>query len=774
MEFNERLLQAIKNDDVKEFESCMGFTHCGTIRLGRFPTLSVMYMYDANKLLRAYEKSFLKSGTWQDIGEPMELSAKFRSIAGKCLRLYLTETVSPAEMLLLLNRNYKLQKVFPQSRAAAPVRQRLKDIYFIRWGLRAEFVRNKIILQRRPMTRVEKLRWFTGAVCVLLCVAMVVSMPFVINVFSPFIADGQGVVNVNKWEQIKFGSNKAYALTKDVTVKADYFVKELNCVLRGNGHTVTVEGNGVFGDINGKLSDIVFNTNGSPVAQSITDSAEVDGVTVNATVNVSANKAMGFLANNNYGIITNVVVNATGRLAALEQEVNEDEQEQVNSYNCGGIVAFNGATINDCTVNFNNFSLQGQLSADAAFGGIAGKNDDSIEGCKTSGVISANTFDVAGICVENNRWISTCTNAANITQQTELTGWNPLAAGVVINNFLVVDQCENTGSISSVSTAPALSEGTPCAYAAGIAYQSVGHGSLAYVQFCTNSGDISASAQHINANAAGICNSSNGYISVCVNSGKVNAKCAILAEVAGIVGVSYGYAYHSVNRGQIVAESQQEARVGGIVGTSYLETVECYSAGNIEVTGDVCFVGGILGYSMYYIAVNALYCGLVESSIAECEITVTSTAPNKRSAVGGIVGCMQNVYVESHYIGGHVGESFFIGKLQTSAGVYTGAIAGTLGENLYNTSKSIEEQLKQVNLSEEKRKELLKQLDLHDNVYSNDCGASLAYGAVFGSDGTANVYADVCAEKATRSQIINDAIYQDILDKIFADLNHSE
>ena len=782
MEFNERLFQAIKKDDVKEFESCMSETHCCPLRLGRFPTLSVMYMYNAGRLLRIYEKNFLKCTTWQDIGEPMELSAKFRTIAGKCLRLYLNETVSPVEMLLLLNNNFKLKKVFPLARAAAPVRQRLKDIYYIRWGLQAQFVRNKIVLQRRPMTRVEKLRWLTRAMCAVLCVAIVVSMPFVVNAFAPFIADENGVVNVNKWEQIKFGSTKNYALTKDVTVPSNYFAKELNCNLDGNGHKVTVTGNGVFGDINGKLTDIVFETNGSPLAENVTLSAEVDNVTVNATVNVSTDKAIGFFANNNYGTITNVVVNATGSLYATATE-------GANTFMCGGIVAtnyytdmgngtFQDGVLKDCIANYNDFSLHGQLEADASFGGIAGKNDANIEGCKTSGEIFAETFDVAGVCSENTFFIVQCVNEANITQQTELAGWNPIATGIVINNLYVVDRCENTGAISSVSTAPTMEESVPTVYAAGIAYQSAGEHSTAYVQFCTNSGDISATATQINANTSGICNVSSGYVSMCVNSGKVNADGAIVVNVGGVTGVSYGFVYYSVNNGEIFVESQQEAHVGGIVGTSYggvirsynhaenivitsyLGTIECHSTGNIEVTGKVCYVGGISGYSMYIKSAEEQYCGIVDDCIAECEVNVTTTSTNNNSAVGGIVGRIETANEQGSYAGGHVGESFFVGKLQVTQGVYAGAIVGAMDENVYISSKSAEEQDKQG--------------DLHDNVYADDCDVNLAYGAVFAANGSVNTYDDVGARKSTRSQIVNDTVYIDILNDIFEQLNSHE
>ena len=771
MEFYEKLFQALRKDDIKEFKSCMETNYCGSLRLGRFPVLSVMYLYNSRRLLRAYEKKFLKHNSWQDVGEPPELGARFRGIAGKCLRLYLNETVSPLEMLLLLDRNPKLKRVFSQAHITAPVKQRLKDIYYIRWGLQAEFVRGKIVLERRPLTRAEKLRWFMSAVCAVLCLAIFVSAPFVVNTFSPFITDELGVLNVSNWNQIRFKSDKIYALKNDVTVPENFFAQEMNCELRGNGHTVKVLGNGLFGKLNGKLSDITFETNGSPIAQSVsleTKNVRVDGkqtlqlklkaenVTVNASVNMQTDQPIGFFANDNYGYIKDVVVNVSGVLTAIAAEQTDDEGEETEavSFNCGGIVARNNmthdenghifASLENCSANYDNFSLKGKLETNAAFGGIVGTNDGGVKNCQTSGSVTADTFDFAGICAENNDWISTSENKIDIKQTSDVTGWNPLAAGIVLLNYYVVDNCVNYGSIACSSNAVASTdgEGSPCAYAAGIAYENVG----AYVQFCENKGAISSSATKIDASASGVCYFSNGIVILCVNDGEISASSSNQVEVAGIVSLSYGNIRRCINNGKVMAKSQNYAYVGGIVGSSCVKTFESVSNGSIEVEGKYSYVGGILGNAIVYTDAHGASCGTVEDCIVTCEITVKK---GTKLDVGGIVGLVQETRNGQVYTLAKITYCYFTGKFQVAAGANLGAIAGVVGEKVYKASESAKK-------DEDK--------NFFGNFYADGCGVNLAFGNAIDANNNYFHVVDIGATSDSLETILNSDKYKEILE----------
>ena len=752
VEFCDKLLQAIKKDDIKTFKGCMDETNCGTLRLGRFPVLSVMYLYKSRRLLRAHEKNFLRYTSWSDIGEPLELAAKFRAIAGKCLRIYLNETVSPVEMLLMLGRDWKLKRVFSKVRVVPPIKQRLKDIYFIKWGLKAEFVRDTIVLERRPLTHAEKMQWLTRALCVAMCAVLIVSTPFVINVFAPFIPS-HGVINVAKLEQIRFRSDKTYALTGDVTLPSDFYVKEMNCELRGNGHTVTVNGNGVIGKLNGTLSDITFNTNGCAVVDTVKNNATQDNptaygtinnVTVNATVDIQTGGACGFVANTNYGEISNVTVNVSGSLMA--NLIDEP------SFQCVGIVGTNYALIKDCTANYNNFTLQGQTEADAAFGGIVGLNENWVEGCNTTGAISADVLDVAGICAENNYVLRSNVNAVDVTQRADVLGWNPLAVGIVITNKYAVETCENRGAISSTSTATGQTDdkGAPSAYAAGIVYQNISDKHKAYLLDCVNNGSITATATEIDASAVGICNVSYGGIQGCVNNGAISVNGNGLMYAGGIVGLAYGYAYLCVNKGRVSASGQGEARVGGVIGASCAQILQCMSLGQLHVASAKYAVGGILGYAIGYGDSMSLFFGRVEQCVADCQISVTGNFSNDGLlAVGGIVGVMEEeIDGKGNYVGGAVLESYFTGNLQTPSGAYVGAIAGVVGKNIYAESADDNEKG-----------------NLYGNKYLSGCGIGTAFGAAKNDDNYQAVV-NRGAKVTTSAALQNDSTYKSIL-KLF-------
>ena len=59
------LLEAIINDDKTAYDA---LGPCGNYRLGRFPVLSLLYMYGAKRILSAHEKVLLEITSWQEIG----------------------------------------------------------------------------------------------------------------------------------------------------------------------------------------------------------------------------------------------------------------------------------------------------------------------------------------------------------------------------------------------------------------------------------------------------------------------------------------------------------------------------------------------------------------------------------------------------------------------------------------------------------------------------------------------------------------------------------
>ena len=148
----ESLLQAIKKDDIKAFNALMEKNSNGAYRLGRFPVLSLLYLYKSRKILSSYEAELLKISNYEELREPVEISKKFAAKAGKCLRLYWGEVVSPQEMLLILDKTKRLKRIFPLAKPSEQVKRRLQQIYSIKYSLGVRFEGDEIIIEKRPMS----------------------------------------------------------------------------------------------------------------------------------------------------------------------------------------------------------------------------------------------------------------------------------------------------------------------------------------------------------------------------------------------------------------------------------------------------------------------------------------------------------------------------------------------------------------------------------------------------------------------------------------------
>ena len=53
----ERLLRAIIDDNIEEFSSLVKSNATKSIRFGRFPLLSLLYLYGSKRILKVYEKN---------------------------------------------------------------------------------------------------------------------------------------------------------------------------------------------------------------------------------------------------------------------------------------------------------------------------------------------------------------------------------------------------------------------------------------------------------------------------------------------------------------------------------------------------------------------------------------------------------------------------------------------------------------------------------------------------------------------------------------------
>lgn len=634
------LLEAIINDDKTAYDA---LGPCGNYRLGRFPVLSLLYMYGAKRILSAHEKSLLEITAWQAEDEPAAVSKEFSRVAGKCLRLYSDEVVTPLEMLLILDKTRKFKRIYPAVKPQKDVCERLKSIYSIKYSLNIKFEGDTVILDRRPMTRREKKTVAVGMICSALAAVIAVGVPVTTVALIPKPVEGE----VKKLSQIDFASKKEYTLKSDITLPENFSASKFNCRIYGDGNKIIAGKGASLGELNGKLSGVTVQSSGA-LFTSVSENATIENATFNVTADITSGAATALVAVTNFGTIDGVEVNVGGTIRA--QATTDTPTDELIF---GGVVLVNNykyssrgaGTVKNCTVNYSQLLLVGEASANAVFGGIAGVNAGYVQDCTVTGSVSADTFDLAGVCVNNSGRLSDNVNEAALTQTSSDAGWNPMSCGIVMNNDGLVTRCENRADISAASTSTAETETPRAVAAAGVSYLN------------------------------------GGEISLCKNSGSLFASGDGTVYAGGISAVSHGLTVNCISGGEITAAAA-DAYVGGIVGSSvivrdifafyYGVVQDCISENAISVTavGDKpSCVGGIIGLVQQGNYDGTYFGGGVTGS---CFTGTNNFTGNYSGAIVGVVG--KNIYDNNSYTSGETEYHNFEGNYFLSGTAFGAAV----------------------------------------------------------------------------------------------------
>ena len=624
--FEQKLLNTVKKDDIKSFKSMMRDTNLGNLRMGRFPVLSLLYLYGARRILSAYEEGFLKISNWENVGEPIEVSQLFAKKAGKCLRLYFDEIVSPIEMLLILDRTRRVKKAYPVAKPSESVRRRLKAIYSIKYALNVSYRGTNIVLDRRPLNRREKRRLALACIGCLLILAIVIATPITAAALLPDLDAGE----VTKLKHIDFSSAETYTVLKDIVIPDGYTVDTVNCSFKGGGGRLIFGKGATFGQFNGTMSDIEICTAGSPIFQACTNISSIENVLVNVEADVEASSNAAFVAVASAATFKNVKVNARGKVRAV---AGETSGEQAASMLLGGIVAQNlyagnGAqrvygTLENCSANYDGLSLEGELEANASFGGLVGENYGVVRGCTVTGSISAHTVDLGGACYLNAYELMDVTCVATLTQIAEDSAWTSVVGGIAIENSGSIEGCQSKCDISVTSAGDAI--------CGGIAAQSCGH-----ITLCASSGKIV-----VNSKDDAICGGIFGMSEIILDEARNT-------YYIGPVSKSLSTSALSVTAG---GEKSYAGGIGGVLQYGTIMQPVYGSDGNVVMDED----GKIVTTPMYF-----------SGTVTECVFMGSVSADF--DAVGSILGvCGSNVYDENSYLMNGEKQTVFEGNIYVAS-----------------------------------------------------------------------------------------------------------
>lgn len=548
------ILSAIKSDNIDLFKKIIEQKR-GYLSLcyGRFPILSLCYLYKSSKITKEFEKALSSITTYTYIDEDYEVYKKFRSYAKRCLRLYLLEkaVVSPVEMLAVMEESVYLTEVYPNLTKNEKAKENIAKIYRINHGQIIEQTRDSIIIRKKRLTRFQKIIIMTAIITASVMILLSGSLWATFNVVYGIGTDDNPyrISNENQLiRAIEKGKN-SYKLTQDITLSNVWQAKEFSGSLDGNNHTIFVKDkmiNGLVTDLSGKIENLNFTFN----------DLEMD-IAINT----------GLIVYTNNGVINNIRVT----LKAVFSEVAEEEDV---FFSC--IAYENSGEINDSEVNAD-ITFNGNGISDTYLSGIASINNGTVNNCATTETSKfiTDTVDVSGIVTDNSAEgvVSGCVNNAQLKQTSASDNWLPNVGGVVLRNQGEVSDCFNYGNLTAISTA---TEKKLDIYVGGVVCINNGR-----VIKSKSSADITGSSNNFSIYAGGVASFNNTANSVIDNS------------------CSYG---------KISLSTQNEEGIflfaAGVVALTRGAVVNSYSVASYNIDNENAFVGGIAGVADYFTALS--------------------------------------------------------------------------------------------------------------------------------------------------------------------------
>lgn len=563
----ERLLASIRKDDAQTFGTMMTPEVLCTV-FGRFPLLSLLYLYGARRIVKSYFPELIKERP-RTYAEPFrEAEERFRTRAGKALRHYLDGAVSPLEMLAVLGRGRELKKlyaVYPNAQRYLPAIHR---VYFTRLGRGVSATGTRLDLPPEPLSySARRFSMRFAFVCLAAFLAVAVTTVF-LSVFF-------GLGNDRVFYKVRSGAALASALAEDHTV---YLKRDVTLSASVESYDRTFEGN----------DHVVRLT--APLCE------RFEGEMFNVIFVLEQGFVGDAVIGENAGTLRNVRVVAEGLTLAKGDEY------------MGLLSSVNTGTIDGCYATLS-VDVAGDAGGDCYFAPFAGRNAGAIHACRAEGSIAATNVDVAGITGKNEKGatVTDCVVNMTLSEFTDIKGWTPNVAGLADHNEGAIDGCSVAGAVKSLLVSPELAEGdhVVSAYAAGLVCVNVGS-----IQNSTNRASVTADTTYGTAFAGGIVTLNTTLTDDPTAVGTVT-HCSGLGTVSAIARTennAYAGGIAALNdSGSTISSCRQTARVssespdryydftGGIAARNVGTVESCFFTGTLPTYDEDSLVGAICG-----------------------------------------------------------------------------------------------------------------------------------------------------------------------------------
>jgi len=563
------LLNSIKSDNLLLFTQLV--EHNESISFGRFPILTLCYLYKAKKIIKHHSDTLSQITNYTVINEDYSIYKEFLKYAGRTLRLYTSNnTISPIELLAIMHKDGRVKKLYNQYNQnqliSEQIQNNLKNIYSI-WGQEIYFGNTELIIEKKPLSRKElrniKHSIIYSSACALSICAIYLIIALTLGVGLPSLPYK---ISTEKQLLLALESNGNYVISKDITLNSPIDkITNFSGSLNGNNHTIT---------INFNTNNNLFKCNTGTIKN-----LKIMYQEINKTINSS----FSLLVTENRGTINNI------NITCNDLDLNCNKSNMKDIY-INAIANTNEGTINNCNIKLSS-QITTQGTGNCYMSAVVGNNTGKITNCNLieESQITAFETDLSGIATFNDvgATIYNCRNYANLTQNSTSFDWSPNVAGIVLTNYGIIESCINFNDLKVVSTATSETPITTSTFVGGISSMNYGTHYM-----CLNNGNLTATTEQTPIYLGGISAYSTYYI-------KDQKQYFAIIENCGANGVFDASSTHE--NGFVFT--------GGIAGYLYGKASNCYSLATFvqEFTNEKYFIGNYLGAAYLEYFSNSIY-----------------------------------------------------------------------------------------------------------------------------------------------------------------------
>lgn len=546
------ILQAIREDNVSLFHSLAGKRKA--MRFGRFPILSICYLYHSRKIVAAYRDAMRAEPF--DLPELPEVYNRFVQVCGRALRLwagYVHHEVHPLMMLAILGDWRTLRSQYPTYVLTEEEQTRILDAISLRYGVQATIDANgALTLPPKPLTR-GAVRYLTGASITVVVVMMVAAAMLTVGILFR-----QGIP-VNTADALRHAeAAKTYRLTRDLSLEGGQNWADFT--LDGDGHTITlyVSDTPMLDSFGGTVRNCRIRLTGETVA---------------------VRRTYACLCLDNRGTFDKVDFVFDEGLSFALEGFDRTEGEAPVSCGFGGLFVANGGTVRDCTLS-GTVRWSGQAEVDGQVGLVAAYNTGTIEHVTMQATLATNTVDSGGLVFRNEAdgVVRSCTltETATVTQTTSVFAWSPMVGGVCAFNYGTVEYTTMLGAVTAAKIdveRPDTVTNLSVVYAGGIAahnYGTVYHNAMV--------GTVSGEGDDLSATFVGGIAADNsieedesagpvwGTLDANIVEGEVGGV-GYRIFLGGVAGIATGHLYRNCFHGALsIGNGAAQTAVGSLVG----------------------------------------------------------------------------------------------------------------------------------------------------------------------------------------------------------------